>query len=79
MRLMKNIPLDNRKYSQSATCLDSVYICPIFSVRQAEVDGDAYLLEFGDDDSLISYINQAAAGVLTLSTCIGWRNQCFTV
>ena len=72
---------------------DSVYICPIFSVRRVEADSDAYRLEFEDDDSLISYINQAASKslypididlqdatkVLTLSTCTGWRNQRFIV
>lgn len=68
---------------------DAVYICPIFSVRRVEADSDAYRLEFEDRNSLINYINQAAAeslyqiemdlgeaaGVLTLSTCTGWRNQ----
>lgn len=68
---------------------DAVYICPIFSVRRVEADSDAYRLEFEDKDSLINYINQAATeslyqietdlgeatGVLTLSTCTGWRNQ----
>lgn len=72
---------------------DAIYVCPIFSVRRVEADGDAYRLEFEDNDSLISYINQAAAEslyqidveledaarVLTLSTCTGWRNQRFIV
>lgn len=72
---------------------DSVYICPIFSVRRVEADSDAYRLEFEDNDSLISYMNQAASEslyqididlrdatkVLTLSTCTGWRNQRFIV
>ena len=72
---------------------DSVYICPIFSVRRVEADSDAYKLEFEDNDSLVSYMNQAAseslyqididladaAKVLTLSTCTGWHNQRFIV
>lgn len=72
---------------------DAIYVCPIFSVRRVEADSDAYRLEFEDNDSLISYINQAAAEslyqidveledatrVLTLSTCTGWHNQRFIV
>ena len=72
---------------------DAIYVCPIFSVRRVEADSDAYRLEFEDNDSLVSYINQAAAEslyqidveledatrVLTLSTCTGWRNQRFIV
>lgn len=72
---------------------DAIYVCPIFSVRRVEADSDAYRLEFEDNDSLISYINQAAAEslyqidveledatrVLTLSTCTGRRNQRFIV
>ena len=72
---------------------DAVYTCPIFSVRRVEADGNAYQLEFEDNNSLTDYINQAAAEslyqidveledavrVLTLSTCTGWRNQRFIV
>lgn len=72
---------------------DAVYVCPIFSVRRVEADGNAYRLEFEDNNSLTDYINQAAAEslyqinveledaarVLTLSTCTGWRNQRFIV
>lgn len=72
---------------------DAVYVCPIFSVRRVEADGNAYQLEFEDNDSLIDYINQAAAEslyqidvelkdaarLLTLSTCTGWCNQRFIV
>ena len=72
---------------------DSVYICPIFSVRRVEADSDAYRLEFEDNDSLICYMDQAASEslyqididlrdatkVLTLSTCTGWHNQRFIV
>ncbi len=69
--------------------MDSVYVCPIFSVRRVEAGSDAYRLEFEDEESLISYINQAAlesiypidieledaTKVITLSTCTGWPNQ----
>ena len=72
---------------------DSVYICPIFSVRRVEADSDAYRLEFEDNDDLICYMNWAAseslyqididfadaAKVITLSTCTGWHNQRFIV
>ena len=72
---------------------DAVYTCPIFSVRQVEAGGNAYRLEFEDNNSLTDYINQAAAEslyqidveledvtrVLTLSTCTSWRNQRFIV
>nr|WP_279285704.1 class B sortase [Colidextribacter sp. OB.20] len=72
---------------------DAVYVCPIFSVRRVEAGGNAYRLEFEDNNSLTDYINQAvaeslypidvelenAARVLTLSTCTGWRNQRFIV
>lgn len=72
---------------------DAVYVCPIFSVRRVEAGGNVYRLEFGDNNSLTDYINQAAAEslyqidleledatrVLTLSTCTGWRNQRFIV
>lgn len=68
---------------------DSVWICPIFSVRRVEADSDTYQLGFQDSDSLIHYIRQAAQEslypidvevgcakkVLTLSTCTGWHNQ----
>lgn len=68
---------------------DAVYVCPIFSVRWVEAGGNAYRLEFEDNDSLTDYINQAAAEslyqididlggttrVLTLSTCTGRKNQ----
>lgn len=73
----------------TAATPDSVYICPIFSVRRVEAGGGAYRLEFENGGSLAEYIRQAAAeslypiemdfadavGVLTLSTCTGWRNQ----
>lgn len=72
---------------------DAVYVCPIFSVRRVEADGNAYRLEFEENNSLTDYINQAAVEslyqidveledvtrVLTLSTCTGWRNQRFIV
>lgn len=72
---------------------DAIYVCPIFSVRRVEADGDAYQLEFEDDSSLTDYIRQAAAEslyqidveledaarVLTLSTCTGRRDQRFIV
>lgn len=68
---------------------DCVYICPIFSVRRTEADSDAYRLEFDDRNSLADYIAQAAAEslypidadaeaaarILTLSTCTGWRRS----
>lgn len=68
---------------------DAVYICPIFSVRRVAADSGAYQLDFEDENSLIEYIDQAAAeslyqievdleratGVLTLSTCTVWRSQ----
>lgn len=68
---------------------EAVYVCPIFSVRRVEADSGAYRLEFKDTGSLNEYIHQAAAEslypidvdteaaakVLTLSTCTGWRNQ----
>lgn len=68
---------------------DSIYICPIFSVRWVEADSDAYRLEFKDGSSLTNYINQAAeeslyqidvdsrdaAKVLTLSTCGRWKGN----
>lgn len=71
---------------------DRVYDCPIFSVRRVAADSDAYRLEF-EDGGLADYISQAAAeslyptdvdtggapGVLTLSTCTGWRDQRFIV
>lgn len=73
--------------------LDSVYICPIFSVRQVYADSDAYLLNFTDNDSFDEYINRAASEslypievdlekatkVVTLSTCMGRYNQRFIV
>lgn len=73
--------------------LDSVYVCPIFSVRQVYADSDAYLLDFTDNDSFDEYINRAAseslypievdlekaAKVVTLSTCMGRHNQRFIV
>lgn len=73
----------------SAATVDTVYVCPVFSVRRVEAGSDAYRLEFGDDRSLGDYIRQAAAeslyetdadvegaaGVLTLSTCTGWGEQ----
>lgn len=68
---------------------DCVYECPIFSVRRVEADSSAYRLEFKDRNSLIKYMNQAAAEsiypieadaeaaarILTLSTCTGWRHS----
>nr|WP_325185985.1 class B sortase [uncultured Oscillibacter sp.] len=72
---------------------DNAYVCPIFSVRRVEAGGGAYQLEFGDGGSLSEYIDQAAADslypvdvelgaaarVLTLSTCTGWRGERFIV
>lgn len=72
---------------------DAIYVCPIFSVRRVEAGGNAYRLEFDDNNSLTDYINQAAAEslyqidveledtarVLTLSTCTGWLNLRFIV
>lgn len=71
---------------------DRVYECPIFSVRRVKADGGAYRLEF-ESGGLTDYISQAAeqslyqtgtdldggAGVLTLSTCTGRRNERFVV
>lgn len=68
---------------------ETVYSCPIFSVRRVEAGGGAYQLEFGDGGSLADYISRAAAEslyridaetedaarVLTLSTCTGWRDE----
>lgn len=68
---------------------DAVYACPVFSVRRVAADGDAYTLEFEDQEDLANYIRQAAAeslysmkadldkaaGVLTLSTCTGRSDQ----
>lgn len=68
----------------TVTTPDSVYLCPIFSVRWVEADSDAYRLEFEDGD-LADYMEQAAEDsiyridadlgqaekVLTLSTCSG--------
>lgn len=68
---------------------ERVVVCPIFSVRRVEAGGDAYRLEFEEDGSLQDYIRraaaeslypieadgEAAAGVVTLSTCTGWGNQ----
>lgn len=64
---------------------DSVFCCPIFSVRQVEADGGAYVLDFKDKNDMADYIKCAAADslypidtdvknaerVLTLSTCTG--------
>lgn len=72
----------------TAATQDCGYTCPIFSVRRVEADSGAYRLEF-EEDGLQSYIEQAAAesiyptdadlkdaaGVLTLSTCTGWRRS----
>lgn len=72
---------------------DEVYVCPIFSVRRVAAKSDAYRLEFEDNNSLMDYIDQAAAEslypidvdigdaarVMTLSTCTGRRNQRFIV
>lgn len=72
---------------------DNAYVCPIFSVRRVEAGSGAYQLEFGDGGSLSEYIDQAAADslypvdveleaaarVLTLSTCTGWRGERFIV
>lgn len=71
---------------------DRVYECPIFSVRRVKADGGTYRLEF-ESGGLTDYISQAAeqslyqtgtdldggAGVLTLSTCTGRRNERFVV
>lgn len=68
---------------------DAVYICPIFSVRRVAADSSACRLAFEGENSLMEYINQAAAGslyqtdvdlerwasVLTLSTCTVWHSQ----
>lgn len=73
--------------------LDCVWDCPIFSVRRVEADSDAYCLEFENSGGLTDYISQAVeqslyqidvdledvAGVLTLSTCTGWRDERFIV
>lgn len=73
----------------TAATADCVYTCPIFSVRRVEADSGAYRLEFEDNESLKRYIEQAAAesiyptdvdledaaGLLTLSTCSGWRRS----
>lgn len=68
---------------------EAAYVCPIFSVRRVEAEGDAYLLEFEDNDALMNYACRAAekslypidacldhmAGILTLSTCTGRGGQ----
>lgn len=73
----------------TAATPDSVYSCPMFSVRRVKEDSGAYRLEFEDDNSLIDYIDQAeeesmyqidadlenTAGVLTLSICTVWHSQ----
>ena len=54
-----------------------------------KADGEAYRLKFRDKEELEEYARQAAAesmyaidadfsnmaGIVTLSTCTGWRNQ----
>lgn len=68
---------------------DSVYVCPIFSVRRVQADGDSYQLNFEDQDALTDYVDRAVeeslyptgvnpdgiTRVLTLSTCTGRRDQ----
>lgn len=68
---------------------DSVYVCPIFSVRRVQADSDSYRLNFEDQDALADYVVRAVAEslyptdvnpdgitrVLTLSTCTGRRDQ----
>lgn len=68
---------------------DSFYVCPVFSVRRVKADGEVYRLKFRDKEELEEYARQAAAesmyaidadfsnmaGIVTLSTCTGWRNQ----
>ncbi len=73
--------------------LDSVYICPIFSIRRVNADSDAFMLDFTNAGSFDEYINQAASEslypieadldkavkILTLSTCTERYNQRFIV
>lgn len=62
---------------------DSVYKCPIFSVREVEASGDAYTIDFERDEDLLLYLEKAARDslcqtdvhmsdvkrIVTLSTC----------
>lgn len=68
---------------------DSVYVCPIFSVRRVQADSDSYRLNFEDQDALTDYAERAVVNslyptgvnpdgitrVLTLSTCTDRRDQ----
>lgn len=68
---------------------DSVYVCPVFSVRRVSADSDAYTMEFRDSADRTDYVNRAVSEslypididcssvekVLTLSTCTGRRDQ----
>lgn len=68
---------------------DSVYVCPIFSVRRVQADSNSYRLNFEDQDALTDYAERAVVEslyptgvnpdgitrVLTLSTCTGRRDQ----
>ena len=65
------------------------HVCPVFSVRRVKADGDDYRMDFRDKEELLDYANHAAAeslydtdtdfgnmaGIVTLSTCTGRRNQ----
>lgn len=67
----------------------AVYVCPIFSVRHVEAGSGAYQMEFAAKEDWREYVWQAVkeslyptdadishpAGIVTLSTCTGWRSQ----
>lgn len=68
---------------------DSVYVCPIFSVRRVEADSGTYQIDFKDKAAMMDYAAQAATEsiypidvnlndmerIVTLSTCTSSRNQ----
>lgn len=68
---------------------DSVYVCPIFSVRRVGEEDHAYRMDFQDRDDLAGYAAQAASeslypidadisgikSVVTLSTCTAGSSQ----
>lgn len=68
---------------------DSVYVCPIFSVRRVEADSSVYQMDFEDQDALEEYADGAIKAsiyptgvnlsgierILTLSTCTGRRGE----
>lgn len=68
---------------------DTMYVCPIFSVRRVDADSDAYELDFRSNGDFLCYVKQAAdesrypvdmdfeniRKILTLSTCTGMPGQ----